>query len=58
MHSSSGEDLDTPVVPTNDFQVPPGPMPNSSNIDREPEDFSAETDGKVAPIQRGTCNRH
>ena len=55
-YSGSGDVVDTAVVPTNDVQIPPGPAPSSSNSGCEPGDFPAETAGKVALIQRGTCD--
>lgn len=54
-YSGSGNVVDTPVVPTNDVQVPPGPTANSSNSGCEASDYPAATAGSVALIQRGTC---
>ena len=55
-YSGSGSVVDTPVVPTNDVQVPPGPTASSSNSGCEASDFPAETAGNVALVQRGTCD--
>ena len=54
-YSGSGNVVDTPVVPTNDVQVPPGPTASSSNSGCEASDYPAATSGSVALIQRGTC---
>lgn len=54
-YSGSGNVVDTPVVPTNDVQIPPGPTEGSSNSGCEAPDFPASTAGNVALIQRGTC---
>ena len=54
-YSGSGSVVDTPVVPTSDVQIPPGPTASSSNSGCEATDFPAETAGSVALVQRGTC---
>lgn len=54
-YSGSGTVTDAPVVPTNDVVVPPTGPANSTNSGCEAADFPAETAGKVALVQRGTC---
>ena len=53
-YSGSGTVEDTQVVPTNDVQIPPPADPGVTS-GCETSDFPAETEGKVALIQRGTC---
>ena len=57
-YSGSGAVDEATVVPTNDVQIPPGPVASSSNSGCEPEDFvpASETEDQVALIQRGTCD--
>jgi Zn-dependent M28 family amino/carboxypeptidase len=54
VYSGSG-DVTADLVPTNDIEIPPGPLPTSSTSGCEATDFPAETRGNVALIQRGVC---
>ena len=44
------------LIATNDIVIPPGPTASTSNSGCEPEDFPAGTAGKIALVQRGTCD--
>ena len=53
-YSGSGAVEDTPVVPTDDVEIPPPDQPGVTS-GCEASDFPAGTEGKVALIQRGSC---
>jgi Zn-dependent M28 family amino/carboxypeptidase len=55
MQYSGSGDVTASIVPTNDIVIPPGTVASTSNSGCEASDFPAETAGKVALIQRGTC---
>lgn len=55
MEYSGDGDVTAQVVPTNDVQIPPGSVANSSTSGCEASDFSGFPAGSVALIQRGTC---
>jgi Zn-dependent M28 family amino/carboxypeptidase len=54
MQFSGSGDVTASIVPTNDIVIPPSATPSSTS-GCEASDFPAETTGKVALIQRGTC---
>ena len=58
MGFSGSGDVTANVQEVNDNQFPPGPAANSSNAGCEPEDFGGFVPGRIALIQRGTCNFH
>ncbi|GAA3727741.1 aminopeptidase PaaP [Plantactinospora mayteni] len=55
MHHSPAADLAAPVHPV-DLTLPPGPVPNTSTSGCEAEDFTGFPAGRIALVQRGTCN--
>jgi Zn-dependent M28 family amino/carboxypeptidase len=56
MEYSGAGDVTGEIVPTNDVVIPPGATASTSNSGCESGDFPAETTGRVALIQRGTCD--
>ena len=54
-YSGSG-DVTANLIATNDIVIPPGAQASTSNSGCEPGDFPAGTAGKIALIQRGTCD--
>ena len=56
MEYSGAGDVTGEIVPTNDVVIPPGATASTSNSGCEAADFPAETAGRVALIQRGTCD--
>jgi Zn-dependent M28 family amino/carboxypeptidase len=56
MEYSGTGDATASIVPTNDIVIPPGPTASTSNSGCEASDFPAETAGRIALIQRGTCD--
>ncbi|MET1133371.1 MAG: M28 family metallopeptidase [Aeromicrobium sp.] len=54
---SGGGTVTGPIIPTNDVQIPPGPVAGSSNSGCEAADFEpAPAEDAIALIQRGTCD--
>ena len=44
------------IQPTNDIVIPPGPTASTSNSGCEASDFTGFVAGRIALVQRGTCN--
>jgi Zn-dependent M28 family amino/carboxypeptidase len=56
MEYSGSGDVTAAVQEVNDNQFPPGPTASSSNAGCETADFAGFVAGRVALIQRGTCD--
>jgi Zn-dependent M28 family amino/carboxypeptidase len=56
MEYSGARDVTGEIVPTNDIVIPPGATASTSNSGCDATDFPATTAGRVALIQRGTCD--
>ena len=56
MEYSGSGDVTALVQGADDNQIPPGAEPSSSSAGCEPEDFDGFVEGRIALVQRGTCD--